>query len=258
MNGAQVWGYPSDLPAAWDPCSSGTTRVKASGGTIALPDFGAFMLYLSETCTARAVFTAKLPDETDSEYQARMQDAYVSRALATFAATESYGVEREFVGGHALPGNPYLGDANVTLLAAGVAQSPRIGLSRLANALGATGREGLIHATPATVVAWGLFRSYRENDALFTVEGTPIAEGTGYIGAAPVPHGPPADGQDWAWVTGPVDIRRSQAIIYPGTVAEALDRSTNTITYRVERAYLATWDGVLQSAALIDWTITTT
>ena len=89
------------------------------------------------------------------------------------------------------------------------------------------------------------------------IEGTPIAEGTGYIGAVPQnAAGWPAiaDGTDWAWVTGPVEIRRSQPIVYPGNFYQALDRGSNLVTYRVERTYVVSWDTALQAAVLIDWT----
>jgi hypothetical protein len=254
MNGATVWGYPSDVPVAWDPCSTGTGRVKADGGTIPLPDFGAFVVYLAETCTARSVFGAQAPGETNDEYLARTQQAFVDRAVAVFAASESYAIEKEFSQGDALPGNPYLADANAQVLASGAAVSPRIGLSYLLNAIAPTARQGIIHATPGTVSAWGQFRAYHEAGVLYTTEGTPIAEGQGYIGAQPAGESAPTATHEWAFATGPVDVHRSQAVIYPATVAEALDRSNNTLSYRVERTYLVDWDTVLQAAVLIDWT----
>jgi hypothetical protein len=257
--GVSVWSYPSDVPTSWDPCSTGTFRSKVTGGAIALPDFGAFAVYITETCSPRSIFTGKFDGETDEAYQRRMQDRFVERAMRVFNATESYAVEREFAKAFAVNSNPAALDANCAVLAAGVAQIPKVGLSYLANALGATGRDGIIHATPAIVTAWGQFRSFRgDDDLLYTVEGTPIAEGTGYIGLSPGVHAAPAAGQDWAFVTGPVDIRRSEAIIYPGNLYQALDRSQNTVEYRVERVYTVDWDTVLQSAVLIDWTSTST
>jgi hypothetical protein len=257
--GVRVWSYPSDVATSWDPCSTGTFRTKAVGGAIALPTFGAFAVYITETCTARSIFTAMLPGESDQEYQARMQDRFVARAAKVFDAVESQAVEIEFAKAHAVNANPAALDGNCVVLAGGAAQPPKVGLSYLANALGATGRDGIIHATPAIVTAWGQFRSYRGADnLLYTVEGTPIAEGTGYIGLAPGGRAAPSAGQDWAFVTGPVDVRRSEMIIYPGNLYQALDRGQNTVEYRAERVYVVDWDTVLQSAVLIDWTNTST
>lgn len=254
--GAQVWGYPEDVPYTWDPCSTGTTRSKSSTMTVSLPEFGTFVVIQNASCTARSIFSAQEPGESDDTYQARMQQQFVDRALAVFQAAESYAVEREFATGHAQPLNPHLCDTNVTFPAGTGAVSPRVGLSYLADAVGATGRDGLIHAPPSVVVSWGLFRTYRDQNALFTVEGTPIAEGDGYIQVAPEPRSAPGAGKSWAFATGPVDIRRGPPIIYPGNIAQALSRSDNTVTWRVERVYLVDWDTALQATVLIDWTLT--
>ncbi len=200
------------------------------------------------------MFGAQDAGESDDAYQARIQAAYVARAVETFAASESYAIEKELSQGIALPGNPYLSDANAQVLASGATVSPRIGLSYLLNALGATGRNGVLHATPGVVSAWGMFRAYHEAGVLYTTEGTPISEGQGYIGAQPAGESAPTAVHEWAFATGPVDVRRSQAVIYPGTVSQAFDRATNLLTYRVERTYLVDWDAVLQAAVFIDWT----
>lgn len=239
QSGVAVWGYPSDLPQAFDPCSTGTFRTKDAGTAPLLPEFEAFELYVPITCTARG-----LHDEADFE----------ARALAIFAARESAAVEREFAFGEVMVTNPYLTDANVDVLAAAAVQSGQDGLGYLAQAIGATFQAGMIHATPAVVnAAWAEHYLHRESNQLLTTGGIPVVQGYGYAGAIPSGQGAPGATQDWVFATGPVEVRRGNPILVPGTLAEALDRAQNTITFRVERSYLVTWDTALQSAVLIDW-----
>ncbi len=246
----QVWGYPPDLPEAWDPCSTGTDRIKVEGGSIPLPEFGAFVVYVAETCTTRSIGYA-------GQSLQEMQDAYVARAMATFAAVESFAVEDQLANGTVLPANPYLGDASMTPLNGTTPVASKAALGFLENAIGATGRAGMIHATPAIASVWGQFRLKPEAGVLRSTVGTPIVVGDGYIGSTPVEMGTNVNptGTDWAYATGPVELRRSEVQIYPETVQQAMaGDNTNTITYRVERTYLAAWDTVLQAGILVDWT----
>lgn len=259
QTGLQVWGYPetgveTDEPSVWALCSSDGTSIKSEGGTIALPDFDSFTVYLTETCTARSVFDTKRDGETQDEYQARVQQQYLDRALASFAAAESWAVEKEFAGGHLLPGNPHLCDANADVLNSGAVTDAKEALARLVNAVGETGQQGLIHATPATIVGWGEFYVRPEGGLLITMDGVPIVRGTGYIDQHPVGESQAGSGEDWAFATGPVDVRRTQVFVTPGDVSQALDRDNNTLTYRVERTYTVDWSTTLQAAVLVDWT----
>ncbi len=275
QTGLSVWGYPPtgdwvpdttspgyvggapDQPATWALCWSdaSTAGVKSTGTSIPNPLFDAFTVYLAAQCTTASVFTAKLDGETQDEYQSRMQQAFVDRALQSFGAAESWAVEREFSQGLILPGNPFLGDANAVVLAGGVAQKPRVALSYLANAIGQTGQAGIVHADPATIVAWGEFFIRPEGEKLLTMEGSDIVRGSGYVGADVVGQSALAAGTSWAFATGLVDIRRSAPFIVPGDISEALDRGDNTINYYVERTYAVDWDTVLQAAVLVDWKI---
>lgn len=273
--GLSVWGYPPtgdwvpdttspgyvggapDQPATWALCWSDATTagVKSTGTAIPNPLFDAFTVYLAATCTAASVFTGKNAGETQDEYQSRMQQAFVDRALQSFGAAESWAVEREFSQGLILPGNPFLGDANAVVLAAGAAQDPRTALSYLANAIGQTGQMGIVHADPATITAWGEFYIQASSQSLITIDGNPIVRGSGYVGAGVVGRTGLADGQSWAFATGLIDIRRTAAFVVPGDISEALDRGDNTISYYVERTYAVDWDTVLQAAVLVDWKI---
>ena len=244
--GGAVWPYPPGLPTTWDPCSSGTFRTKATGDGWELPIFQSFTAYLPITCSSITAHDAGFSD----------------RVEIAFAATESFAVARELARGHAAPLNPFLCDANLVILAGGVAVTPDVGLSYLEDAIGATGRQGMIHLTPALATSmngssggFGLEIRQTGGKLTTTANGTTVAVDGGYIGANPSLHAPAATGQAWAFATGPVQIRRSPDInLIPDGIAEALDRSENIVTFRAERDYLVTWDTELQAAVLIDWT----
>lgn len=250
-NGAQVWSYPPDGAFTWNPCPEGTFEqgLKFEGGAIPIPFFDAFQVYVAETCTARSTNVEDIRE-------------YINRAIAVFAAVESYGVEHVFAAGLFGSANPYLADTNADLLNGGTALSAIEALCELEQAIGETQRGGIIHADPATVTAW--------ESTGFTLDrvgsgvggklvtrgcGTPIVVGTGYIGVNPE-AGPTATAkQSWAWATGPVDVRRGDVIENPPQLKQALDRTTNDITYRVERDYLVDWDTTLQVAVRVDRTL---
>lgn len=242
--GGAVYPYPPDLPYTWNPCTDSTSpSTKQTGGIIPLPVFGAFQVYLAETCGARGIGLD--------------QQRFIDRATAVFSAVESYGVELEFATGAAMHAdNPYLGDANLDALNGGNATESSEALALLEKEIGKTGRGGIIHATPETIIAWARdFIIYEKTGVgLVTPNGTRVVSGTGYIDVHPVGKRVASASQAWAFATGPVQIRRGGLDILPGTVKEALNRETNEITYRVERDYLVDWDTVLQAGVLVERT----
>ena len=240
INGATVYPYPVDPPGTWDPCSDGTFRVKDGGSGVPLPVFASFVVYLPITCSS---FSIGDPEE------------FGNRAEIAMNAVESFAVERQLSQGTGIATNPFLADAAVSLLAGGAAVSAQVGLSYLEDAIGATGKQGMIHATPGTVAAWGfgagLGGDVAEN-GLHSPNGNSIAAGGGYVGATPSGGTPAAAGQAWAYATGPVEVRHSSVAVMD--ISEVLDRASNEVTFRAERYVLAVWDTVLQAAVLIDWT----
>lgn len=240
LSGGAVWPYPSlDDGATHNPNATGTFREKIEGGTITSPTFGAFSVYVAETCTARGI-------GDDAEFQ--------DRAVVALAALEAALVEQEFSEGLAMPSNPYLGDVNG---AAGIIAgtfTPLEGMARLEKAIAETGKMGLIHADPGTTTAWASINVIeRDGNQLRTVaNGTPVVSGYGYLGMAPLGQSAPAADQGWTYATGPVQIRRTPIQLVPGSLKEALDRMSNTVTYRAERHYLVDWDTELQAAVLVD------
>ena len=235
QNGVNVYGYPEEVPELWEPCSAGTYRVKTEGLGVSQPRFDPFGLYIPITCSAMSMGDWR---------------EFAGRAETVLDATLSQGVEEALSQGVILSTNPFLGDSNVTTLGGG-AVTPAVGLAWLENAIGATGRAGLIHATPATVSAWSQLL-HDEAGTLYTANGTPVASGGGYIGA--VANGVAAgSGQSWAFATGPVEVFLSETVLVGGDINGTLDTSNNDVTFRAERFALAQWDTSLQSAVLVDW-----
>ncbi len=70
----------------------------------------------------------------------------------------------------------------------------------------------------------------------------------GYDGSSP--YGAAAeDGSQWAYATGIPVVRLGPVAVYPDSLAEAINRSTNTVEYRAERLAAVGWDGCCHLAA---------
>ncbi len=247
LNGIGLWPYPKAEVHNFNPCAGGTDRVKAAAGVVPQPEFGAFTVYVTETCTLRSAGVY------DLEY-------WKARALATLDASDSFGVEMALARGIGTPNSPYLADGNVTFPAGTGAVNHRVGLSYLADALGLSELQGIVHATPGVVEAWGELHLQQSRTELFTTGGYPVVKGGGYIGVRPDSiHGGPGGGKAWTWATGPVKVLRTAAELIPNAgpdnTWQAVDRTANLITYYAERHYAALWDTYLQAAVLIDWTL---
>lgn len=232
LNGVNEIGYPEDVPSLWEPCSEGTFREKEEGTDRPQATFDAFVAYLPITCSTFGW----------QELQ--------EQAEAVLDATLSYGVEEALAQGIPGSSNPYLGDANLTIVSG--TQTPATALAYLEDAIGATGRMGMIHATPAIVSTLAADKlEGNEEGILLTSNGTPVVSGGGYIGTDPDSGGTPSAGQGWMFATGPVEVRLGDLVITD--IAQSLDRSDNVVTFRAERYVLATWDTSLQTGVLVDW-----
>jgi hypothetical protein len=250
MAGVNVIGYPNGLPNSWEPCATGTTRVKSDGGDQPQKRFDPIAVYLPLTCSSHGL---------------RDPQKLADRVELALDATLSFGVERALARGVALSTNGSLGDGNMIALASGAAVSPSVGLGYLENAIGdRTGRQGVIHSTPAVVAAWGYGDAVNpSNDpvtegpsalGLRSPNGTPIISGAGYIGAHPTGGlAGPTPTSDWVFATGPVEVRIGRA--QPVSIEESIDTRINDIVVRAERYVLYDWDGALQVGVLIDWSL---
>jgi hypothetical protein len=243
--GVALEGYPTETPDLWDACSAGTARVKDEGTTRPTPSFQSFVLYVPIICSALGI--------GDPEELAGM-------AAAVLEATESWGVERALAQGIVGMSNPFLADSNLTVLATNV--SAEVALAYLEDAIGQTGRRGMIHLTPAVASALQAIPVGIEGPEapVFTASGTPVAIGGGYIGADPsfANPGQPSPGatSDWVFATGPVEVRiEDEVTLVPEEVSEALDRTTNDVVYRAEKVAVVSWDTALQVGVLVDWSL---
>lgn len=234
FNGVNVWGYPCDTPSLWEPCyTEGTFGSKLTDSTSLSPRFDSFVAYLPFTCSTITADPAEFARRTEAVIDATLSHA-VEQALA-------HGVEGST--------NPYFGDTNLDALNTGGVTDPDYALAYLEDAIGSTGRGGMIHATPGIISAWS--DKLEINGVLTTANGTIVISGSGYRGAEPAAEQAPGAGQDWAFATGPVEVYVDE--FDPISVSEFVDRSDNTATYRAERAVLAVWDTCLQSGVLVDW-----
>ena len=167
LSGAVVYPYPEDLPGEWDPCSAGTFRTKDDGTGVDSPHFASFVSYLPITCSSISIGD---PEE------------FANRAEIAMNAVQSFSVERQLSQGTGVATNPFLADAAHTLTAAGATATPATAaLSYLEETIGATGKQGMIHATPPVASVW--FDQTRGTEPLITNLGTRVVSGGGYAGA---------------------------------------------------------------------------
>jgi hypothetical protein len=237
--GVFVYGYPQGTPETWEPCSSGTFRVKDEGAAVTNERFDPAGLYLPITCTAASMGDWR-------EFGARAERALEART--------SFGVEQVLSQGVVGSINtPFLGDGNVTKLNGGAATSPQTALAYLENALGAPGEKGMIHATPGVATFWAQYLRVENNTLVTIATGTPVAVGGGYIGASANATAPGA-GNAWAFASGPVEAFVSESRLVGEDINGTIDTSNNDVTFRAERFVLPYFDTALQVAVLVDWT----
>lgn len=231
QTGAIINGYPGGPPAAHDPCSDGTYRLKGAEEGQPRTYAGSFTVVVGASCTASSVGSTL--------------DYYSNRLRLWFEAIEAETVERVFADGLAGANlGAYLGDPNMENL--GTA-TPVEALALLEKEISLNG-SGMIHAAPATATYWVsqyLIERQAEGGVaqMRTRLGTLVAVGAGYNEVVPDGFANPASDQEWAFASGFVEIRRGEIEILSSQYAQSLDRSDNTVTLYAERDYLITWVG---------------
>jgi len=171
---------PSFAPGLCDPQFPVTATQKTFTGInfIDTPPFG---LYTGIECGL---------DDTDS---------YQSRAEATLLAGETYGVELGLLVGTFQTGAATVIDGSFDLIS---------GVAELEQQLGATYPGlGMIHMSrrAATIAAQKGSVGADKNFVFSTKQGTPVANGAGYVGNGPGDIAP-ALGSEWIYATGGVNI----------------------------------------------------
>lgn len=259
-NGIAAHPYPAHPGAIHTPFYDGTgPNVKDDGDASEIPEFWPVTVYEADTCTANIVGpTAAFADFKD-------------RLLIKFAVTEGPTVAHAFLTGEGAPvaaATP--GDSNVDILASGAAQTLQVGLAALEGAIADAHMGGVIHMSPMAALllsaAGHIIRpdplNTRNQNVLRSGVGTLIVPDQGYAdGATPSGGSNPTATQEWMYATGPVDIRRDEIQTIPETIREALDRGltsgatngqANSVTVRVERNYLVSFDNTIQAAVLVN------
>jgi hypothetical protein len=267
INGAEVYPFPplkdqatgDAASGAWDACARGSIPLvdKAAGGLLAIPQVGAMVIYLAETCTTSRITGSGMSDD-------QVQARFYQRAVQSYSAIESALLETEFMSGAKMPLNPFLADGNGTFPWGDVATSIVNGFARLEGEIAKSGKAGMIHCSPIAATfaqANRLVIPDDRNNVLRTINGTIVVNGAGYAAGATKPgvtvahpsaHTSASGTEEWIYATGLVEVRRSDIVQVPDLFYQALDRSTNTVTYRAERYYLVDWDGEVQAAVLVD------
>jgi hypothetical protein len=113
------------------------------------------------------------------------------------------------------------------------------------------GRRGMIHVTPQVLThaySWDLITP--QGQLWTTALGTIVVADAGYPGTGP--NGESAADTQWAYATSMAQVRLSQIVVTPETFNEAVDRSVNTVEYRVGRLALVQWDQCCHFAAEVD------
>jgi hypothetical protein len=134
---------------------------------------------------------------------------------------------------------------------------PDVALAALSQALSdcGVGAKGMIHL-PVHLGELVALHLNTEGQRLVTrTRGDIVVVGSGYDGTGPTghPQATPPLGTAWAYATaGIFNLLLSETTVYPGTLAEALDRSTNTITYSAERFALVYGNECCTYAVLVN------
>ncbi len=240
LAGAEVWPYPNaESGNVFNACATGTGRVKSGQQELPVPTFASFTAYETIECTSRAI---------SEDY-----DLWAGRAVSALQATESFQVEKEISRGIKLPLSPHFTDSNVNVVD-GTGLSPERALAALVQSASQTGEEFVVHIDPATSVALTADVLIERDGTGLRVIGTgsPVVVGYGYVNARASGGSAPDATHSWMFATGPIDVRRTEIEVVPGTVREAMDRQQNDITMRAERYYLVDWDTVLQDAVFVN------
>lgn len=117
------------------------------------------------------------------------------------------------------------------------------------------GNRGMIHATPLLVEKWMSDYHLKEDGArLVTMNrGNVVVSGGGYPGTQPTDVVQPLlANEQWAYATGMVTLRLGEVMVPANEPSDAMDRTTNEVTVRVERFTAAVWDLCCTFAVLVN------
>jgi hypothetical protein len=227
-----------------DPCNPGSMSV-AAGNTPDNVDYDPVVLWEGDTCSAM---------DLPRDYQGRARRLLVACQSKQLAAELWKGTQAQAMTDAP---NRWLASDEANTVTNG-ALSEVNALACLEDALAACscGR-AMIHATPGTVTQWrshGLIERLPASGGVVyvTAMDTLVIGDAGYDGSGPDGQSA-ASGSVWAYGTDLVDVRLGDIRILPdGDIRQAVNRSTNDITYWAERYAAATWGGCCHVAVEVD------
>jgi hypothetical protein len=246
INGASTLDWPTDLPDVFDTCqqTSSSGHAKDAGTPAGSTDWASFTILQGVTCTTASFYN---PDE------------WINRARTSLEAREDWRLGYEFWTGALQSANPHLTGTGVTSLNGGSATSVLNAVALLEQEIADKGGDGVIHMrlAPFTQLSLGYGGAVTvKSGVAYTQAGTKIVPSVGYPGLGPA-NASIATTIDWAYATGPIELRRSEVQVVPGSMSEATLREQNLTTFRAERHVLLTWDQRIHAAAKIDRAFTT-
>jgi hypothetical protein len=218
----------------------------------------------ADRLTARIIhpFETVLHDRCSTfGWQAADYEGRVTRGLAV---KRHFAVDREWESGTLIPGNFHLADTYAdpptTQLAGGANVSPSDALALLDEAIGANpaviGR-GMIWATPFVAAKWkaaGMLTDMETEDGrtvILSPAGNHVIIGNGFEGRGPDDTVPAAHASQWAYATDPIAVLASTPTTVPDSLAEATDKSTNTVVYRQHQWFALVWGALMHVAVRV-------
>ena len=238
-----------DSTGIWLNCAEDPIP-KESTGAGSVDTFEPFIVTAGDTC---------------STYSRADADVFKQRAVRKLNACISRRIEREVYLDFSELGNPAIASDAAVDVSEDTALQPHIALAKIEEGLGANGcgQRAMIHVTPfilnvlihntngqVTQVVdpqTGVIRYY-------TAMGNQLVAGYGYTGADPDGEDPDS-GTEWIYATAPIVIHLGPVLVTPDTMAQALSRGTNDVTFYAERAVVAAFDTSCgQLAAKVDRT----
>jgi hypothetical protein len=203
--------------------------------------------------------------DTCSAFGWSAQD-YEARARESLLAKEWGDLEREFEQGTLITANARLAQnvATLTTTPAGSTAIPaKNALAALDEAI-ANARigQGMIHAPAYVVALWVGSQVVKMEDvtdestgmptrkpALFSPNHNLIVAGSGYQGASTAGAVDGTHATLWTYATDLIVVHReAEVTITPDTLAQAMDRTLNNVTYRASRVYAVEWSRLLHAA----------
>jgi hypothetical protein len=241
-------------PGSQAPPSTDTTAGPGSYGNLAQVQYVPFLIQVEDECSTWGWevrdFTGRALRLLDNATPNAIERELWAGAFATNTLTGPLAGMNGFL---SQSGTSSAGGSGVAAmdLTPGTVPSVTRGIQILEDYLANTGfgGQGMLHVAPET--SPNLLGARRVGALLLSVMDNIIVPGSGYptsgaTGPAGNANATPPAGQQWIYATDLVSVRLDDPVVYPSTLAEALDRggfgSPNTIRFRAQRFAAATWD----------------